>query len=108
MSNNTIDYVRERLAAASGAIEFEPDVMLDLSSLEFGSLPVLLAAVIGRGNRDKHSIQGFLNYRNCPYKWEIIEFVLDYFEGKSTKSSLWSVDKAGIYHLIVKPWSKYD
>ncbi|WP_428629933.1 hypothetical protein [Sphingopyxis sp.] len=108
MHKDHIDYVRERLAAASGAMEFEPDIMMDLSQIEFGSLPVVLAALIGRGNRDKNNIRGFLDYRNCPYEWEIIEFVLDHFEGKNPTLCLWSVDKAGVYNLIAKPWSKYD
>ncbi|WP_293648323.1 hypothetical protein [Sphingopyxis sp. RIFCSPHIGHO2_12_FULL_65_19] len=96
------------MAAASGAIEFEPDVMMDLSELEFESLPVVLAALIGRGNQDNDSIRHFLTTRDCPYEWDIIEFVLDHFEGKNLKFCLWSVDKAGNYSLILKQWSKYD
>jgi len=108
MNKNHIDYVRRRLAAASGAIEFESDVVMDLSELEFESLPVVLAALIGRGNRDNDDIREFLALRDCPYDWDIIEFVIDHFEGKNPTQCLWSVDKAGVYNLIAKPWSKYD
>ena len=108
MHKDHIDYVRRRLAAASGALEFEPDVFMDLNELEFESLPVVIAALIGRGNQDDDSIRDFLTERNCPYDCEIVEFVVDHFEGRNPKFCLWSVDKAGIYTLIAKQWSKYD
>ncbi|MEL0154123.1 hypothetical protein [Sphingopyxis sp.] len=108
MRESHIDYVRERLAAASGAMEFEPDIMMDLSQIEFGSLPVVLAALIGRGNRNEDEIRAFLASRNCRYEWEMVELVLDHFEGRNRKSCLWSVDNAGTYRLIVKPWTKFD
>lgn len=108
MRESHIDYVRERLAAASGAMEFEPDIMMDLSQIEFGSLPVVLAALIGRGNRNKDEIRAFLDCRNCRYEWEMVELVLDHFEGLNQKSCLWSVDKAGTYRLVVKPWTQFD
>ena len=108
MHRDHIDYVRRRLAAASGALEFEPDVVMDLSELEFESLLVVLAALIGSGDQDKDDIREFLVMRDCPYQWDIVEFVIDHFEGRNPKFCLWSVDKAGIYTLIAKQWSKYD
>ncbi|WP_062178390.1 hypothetical protein [Sphingopyxis sp. C-1] len=108
MRKNYIDYVQRRLPAASGAIEFEPDVIMDLRDLEFESLPVVLAALIGRGHQDKDSIRDFFDIRGCPYDWEITEFVIDQFEGKNPNVSLWAADKDGVYNLIVKLRTKFD
>lgn len=108
MRKDYIEPVRRRLPAASGAIEFEPDVVMDLSDIEFASLPVVLAALIGRGHEDKDSIRDFFAVRGCPYDWEIIEFVVDQLEGKNPAVSLWSAGEDGYYKLIIKPWSKLD
>lgn len=94
------DNIRD-IAANLDAISFgRGGIRISLTHAEPHAIAAYMMVCIGRGINTSETLRSMLERRGARLPHSIIRLILDVYDGRDKRSSLWYSDSAGEYRLL--------
>ena len=92
--------IRSAAASLSPMLQHEPGVRPNFQGADHVTTAAIMAVVIGRGINTAAGIFTYLDGRQSKFDRPTVQFLLDVFDGRDRRQSLWTKDAAGRYRLL--------
>ena len=92
--------VREAAHLIAPMLRYEPGIAINLRDADLTIALALIYSLIEKGVRTADTIASYLLKRELKYDRDTIQFLLNSYDGRDRRHSLWTRDKTGRYSLL--------
>lgn len=97
---NITSSIRESARLIAPMLRHEPGIGVNLKAADMTVALAVIYNLIGKGIRGEEAIADYLIDREFSYDRDAIRFLLNTYDGRDARHSLWVRDKTGSYSLL--------